>query len=191
MSLEGPSRGGLSFAGNRQSRVRPNLNREGPLLRIDRAEDGHDSRREQDAMSVDEPDKEGGGVLRGRRGDAPVSQRFDDEDDQHENKPEQNHRVQPERRIAERRPKTEPPDHPQPGCAGERRSFSTRAGIRLRLSLSLRLRQSARRRTPPTPWRPRRCSTSTPACSRGRRRLRLRLACAESGSNWARVCHRK
>jgi hypothetical protein len=48
-----------------------------------------------------------------------MRERFDHEDDQHEQRPEQDHTVHPLRRLGEQAAEIEPPRHPEPACAGQ------------------------------------------------------------------------
>jgi hypothetical protein len=76
--------------------------------------------REQDAMDPRQADKESRGIRRRHRYDTSMRDRLDHEDDQHEERPEQDHRVHPpERRAGEQAPEIEPPRHPEPSRAGQ------------------------------------------------------------------------
>ena len=77
--------------------------------------------REQHEVGARQPAQKSRRILGRHGGDASVRQRFDDEDDQHEQRPQQHHGVHPPtRRCGETVPEIEPPSHPESGRARQR-----------------------------------------------------------------------
>src|SRR5271166_693922 len=121
----------LRIAGPRSARLRAAASRSGAsnicvislelsVGSCDRAKNGYCRSRQQHNVGAKYSRKHPLRVVSRASGDASVLQRLDDENDDHEQRPNQDHRVHPpERRLAESRPKIEAPGHPEAGEAGQ------------------------------------------------------------------------
>ena len=86
----------------------------------DRAEKRYNRRREQDGMCAPKTPQDASGIVRRFRRQPCVSDRLDDKDDQHEQRPDQCHGAQPpECWVGELGPEVQAPSHPEPCRARE------------------------------------------------------------------------